>query len=165
MWFTFSILTAALSTLAIAAPSKSFIPKDHYLKNIAPIQLQRLSNFASEHKDTLTADQQAFISNATSAVSTFDTSSFDSLRSQADVLFSPADAKYILTGKTAAAKTRRDENDVLSQRFVSCECATESNWCDNNQYCKGGADGCNYAPSGCGTLDGYPCDGLCENGN
>jgi hypothetical protein len=155
-FFTLSTLTIALSTLAIAAPANNFVEKDYYIKNFAPAQLQRLSDFASEHKSTLSPTQSAYLSKAAAAVSAFDTGSFDSLKSEAESLFGSHDATYILTGKNGATK----RSAGLMAR-TTCSCSTDSDWCDNDTYCAGNT-GCGTLPTGCGTLDGYECDGLCE---
>jgi hypothetical protein len=159
-FFTLSTLTIAFSTLAIAAPSTFFVEKSDYTKNFAPANLQRLSDFASEHKTTLSNAQVAYLSRATAAVSSFDTSSFDSLKGEAEALFSAADARFILTGKTTSATTKREEGNLMTKR-TSCSCSTDSDWCDNDTYCAGNT-GCYLLPTGCGTWDGYQCDGLCR---
>lgn len=163
-FFTLSSFALALSTLAIAAPSASdaFVPKDNYVKNVAPVHVQRLSDYVASHKD-LTPDQLAFISKASTAVSTFDTASFPSLKKEIESLFTSADARYIVTGKTAATKSRREETNLLNKRNT-CECSTEDSWCSDNTYCKLGADRCAQY-TGCGWFDAYLCNGLCWNGS
>jgi hypothetical protein len=153
-----STLTIALSTLAIAVPSNT-IPKDYYLKNFAPIQLQRLSDFTNAHKDTLTAAQIALLSNAATAVSTFDTASSEALRSEVEALFSPADAKFILSGKTTATMTRREESNLFGKRSNDCECSTESDLCGTD--CVADENNCGFWDAGCGVFWLYACDGLC----
>jgi hypothetical protein len=159
-FFTSSSLVVALGALAIAAPSSTFVEKDHYLKNFAPAVVQRLADFSSEHNNDLTMAQIAYISKATTAISTFNTDDFDSLRDEAKAIFNPADARFILTGDTAATKFRREEDNLMSKR-TTCSCSTDSDWCDNDTFCAGGT-GCATLPTGCGTFDGYECDGLCR---
>jgi len=164
-FFALSTVALVLSSPAVIVASNGgqpFVAKDYYLNNIAATELQRLSNYANKHDGTLTAAQADFLSKAKTAVSTFDTSSFDSLRSEAEALFAPEDAKFILTGKTAMSKARRGEGSALGKRNT-CQCSTADSWCDNNTACSAGAGGCGRTSSGCGLFNGYACDGLCVN--
>ena len=154
------ILSSAATVVASTAAS-SFLPKEYYLSDIAPIQLQRLSEYTDQHNDTLTTAQVAFFSKAATAVATFDTPMMDSLRYEAEALFTADDARFILTGKGVTRKARRGENNLQAAQG-SCTCSSADSWCDNNTACKAGQGGCGKV-GGCGSFWSRQCDGLCVN--
>jgi hypothetical protein len=153
-------LTLALSSAGFAFASSAFVAKDLYLTEIAPAQLQRLSEFTNLHKATLTAPQAAFLSKAAVAVTTYDTASADQLRAEAESLFTVEEVRYIGTGKVATRTARR--GDAGLQARASCTCSSADSWCTNNTACKAGQNGCSQI-GGCGWLGLYTCDGLCVN--
>ena len=146
------------TVLAATPNADSFVPKEFYLQNYAPIQLQRLADYTDAHKDTLSAVQLDFFSKAANAISTFDIATLDTIRSEANALFTAEDAAFILTGTTAADKVR---NTLLGVQ-QSCTCSSADSWCGNNTACKSGYNGCSKT-GGCGTLWTRKCDGLCVN--
>lgn len=148
----------AAAAVAASPNADSFVPKEFYLQNYAPIQLQRLADYTDTRKDTLSVAQLDFFSKAANAISTFDLEALESIRGEANALFTAEDAAFILTGNTAADRVR---NTLLGVQ-QSCTCSSADSWCNNNTACKAGYNGCSKT-GGCGTLWTRKCDGLCVN--
>jgi hypothetical protein len=52
------------------------------------------------------------------------------------------------------------DNQEMALDRGTCQCSTDSDWCQMSSSCDGG--NCNPTQSGCGTLWSYPCNGGCQ---
>ncbi|GIJ92535.1 hypothetical protein Asppvi_001813 [Aspergillus pseudoviridinutans] len=117
--------------------------------------LTHFDQFREQH-EPLNPAQSAVIDKATELAKqgqNLDPNAMDTLKDDAISAFGFKDAKSLLTTLDNKPLQARDNNE-------QCGCATQSDWCDSGYHCVFG--GCTQTGSGCGTLDGYPCDGLCR---
>ncbi|GFF41903.1 hypothetical protein IFM58399_06426 [Aspergillus lentulus] len=159
MKFTLYFIALGFAGFAQAASvsgSSSLLPGNANTASAAWIA--HFDQFRQQH-EPLSPAQSAVVDTATDLAKqgqNFDPKAMSTLKDDAISAFGFKDAKSLLaTMDNKPLRTRDDENGG-----IQCGCSTQSDWCDSGYHCVGG--GCTQTGSGCGTLYGYPCDGLCS---
>ncbi|KAF7122764.1 hypothetical protein CNMCM5793_000874 [Aspergillus hiratsukae] len=141
---------------ASVSGSSSLLPGNDNAASAA--WLNHFDQFRQQH-EALNSAQSAVLDKATDLAKegqNFDPNAMRTLKDDAISAFGFKEAKSLLaTLDNKPLQARADAAEA-----IQCGCSTQSDWCDSGYHCVGG--GCTRTGSGCGTLYGYPCDGLCR---
>ncbi|KAI1389133.1 uncharacterized protein F4822DRAFT_429747 [Hypoxylon trugodes] len=147
----------ALTTATLSVSAGKFLDPTFYAREVAPRESSRIEDYRAAHVGNLTPEQTIVLDDIQAAIPSPADADLPGLENACFKAFEAAECKFLLTGKTAASKMKRDNNLI---RRAMCDCSDESDWCDDGFRCSYHQDSCGVY-SGCGTLNAYPCDGLC----
>ncbi|KAI2632701.1 hypothetical protein GGS26DRAFT_591140 [Hypomontagnella submonticulosa] len=117
-----------------------------YAREIAPRELSRIEGYRTSNVGKLSPGQTEVLDEIQIAISSPGDADLPGLESACLSAFGAAECKFLLTGKRAASKVKRDA--VLGRRAM-CDCSDESDWCDDGFRCS-------YHEQSCGVYSMTP---------
>lgn len=145
---TFAFLLSIFIAIGVSVAddaSTQLIDKAVYLKEIAPITLERINTYRQDHAASLSAEQLAVLTRAENLVKEYKVGEKDDVMAQCLDAFNRNECTYILTGKNGQKTTsvRSSDYGALLIRDPSlCECTQEHAWCEDGFCCQYKAGDC-----------------------
>ena len=166
MHFT-KILTAAACCLAVGlatpTPDVELVDTAHYKKNIAPSLINRITKFRQENSGTLQPSQNEYLDKIVQKAEAADSSDLSALAQEAEELFGQETVRSVFAGKPNSPKNlaRDAASSHTLMRRSACECADNSDYCEDAFKCRYKEDNCLFIDDSCGFMGWYVCNGLC----
>ncbi|KAJ2975008.1 hypothetical protein NQ176_g5755 [Zarea fungicola] len=147
-------------TLAAAGADAEVLEKGVYEKIVAPNVLQRIASYRESHGSGLSSAQISILSEAERVVNDFDVENVAALKHACSAVFSEEECLAIMTGPRPPVQ---QASPGLGRRTNLCSCTDEDpgSDCPSGFRCQYGAGNCGMF-TGCGFLDIYVCNGLCQ---